>query len=317
MRLRLCALICVFWNVVSTDGQARTADGVDCKSISVAFQSPEPEVWITSQSIVVRGTSSGPAQMGVSVNGVAAILDLSHAGTAADPFRWVATIRPAEPGMVLLRAKATVPDCAAYETVRPVAYRPLPRGVELRAYPSSGAAPLDVELQLDGPPTRLRSIKRYEMDWDGDGKFESTAEAMPAATLFELPGIREARVQITDGEGQTEVLTVPVAVESFESVNRLLQELWREFTDALKREDIEGALALMLDDATRAKYRGPLRLIRPTLAVFASEIGTIDAVYIRGGVGHYILTRRIKGETFGYPVYFQRRADGIWRLVQF
>jgi hypothetical protein len=315
MRLGWCALICVLWNASSIEGQTRTGEGVDCQSIHVAFASRGPEMPITSQSIVVRGTSSGPAQMGVSVNGVAAILDLSHAGTAADPFPWVATVQPAEPGMVLLRARATVPNCAAYDAVRSVEYAPRLHLVELRAYPSSGAAPLDVELQLDGPPAQLSS-KRYEIDWDGDGKFESTTEAMPARTLFERPGIREVRVRITVGEGKTEV-TVPVAVESFEIVNRLLQALWSEFTDALEREDIDGALALMLDDATRAKYRGPLRLIQRSLAAFAAEIGTIDAVYIQGGVGYYILTRRIEGETFGYPVYFQRRADGLWRLVQF
>ena len=73
----------------------------------------------------------------------------------------------------------------------------------------------------------------------------------------------------------------------------------------------------MAGQKEREKYSTPLMLITPSLPQFAADIATIRPVYVRGDVAHYLLTRTIDGVVRGYPVYFTRGTDGLWKLVQF
>ena len=66
--------------------------------------SPLPENEIVSEpSLFVTGTLTGVGDTGLSINGVPAALDLSHGGTVADPYRWVAEV-PAQAGPIAITA---------------------------------------------------------------------------------------------------------------------------------------------------------------------------------------------------------------------
>src|SRR5688500_1521899 len=70
----------------------------------VTIESPRPNAIIAGSAIYVRGTAVARADdIGIVVNGVVAEIDLDHAGTIRDPFRWFAAVT-AETGRVKLKA---------------------------------------------------------------------------------------------------------------------------------------------------------------------------------------------------------------------
>ncbi|HYR27606.1 MAG TPA: hypothetical protein VEU30_04030, partial [Thermoanaerobaculia bacterium] len=105
--------------------------------------------------------------------------------------------------------------------------------------------------------------------------------------------------------------------QSFASMDRLLRSVWSGFVDVLAAGDPDASLEWLAGEATRAKYRGPLRLIEARLPELAASLRTLYAVSIGGDTAHYLVTRPEEGRTFGYHVYFARDARGLWKVVQF
>ncbi|HEX8155412.1 MAG TPA: hypothetical protein VF698_19920, partial [Thermoanaerobaculia bacterium] len=84
----------------------RRVDASACSGIIVNFTAPAALAMVNAHTIVVTGTTTGTREVGVTVNSFPADIDLEHAGTAADPFRWAANVS-AEPGTVTLTAVAS------------------------------------------------------------------------------------------------------------------------------------------------------------------------------------------------------------------
>jgi hypothetical protein len=108
-----------------------------------------------------------------------------------------------------------------------------------------------------------------------------------------------------------------VEADSLAFVDGIVRAQWQRFLGRLAVRDVEGALKLFAGDKEREKYRAPLELILPSLPQFAAEIANLRLIYVRGDVAHYYATRTIDGVVHGYPVYFVRGNDGVWKLVQF
>ena len=189
--------------------------------------------------------------------------------------------------------------------------------MELQAVPSSGTAPLDVDFQIRTAPGQ--HIAKYELDLDGDGTFETVSGTLPQplAHHYDSPGLHLVSVRATDSNGQVTVSSAPVEVDSFAVVDAIIQTRWSAFRALLAAGRIDDALAFFAGDAEREKYRGPLQLIQPTLPEFAADMATIRPIYVRGDIAYYLLTRTINGTTQGFPVYFNRGTDGLWKIVQY
>ncbi|HEY0372360.1 MAG TPA: hypothetical protein VGD79_10180 [Thermoanaerobaculia bacterium] len=297
----------------------RLADESLCADagVTIAITSPADGDAIGSAPLLIRGVASGGRDTGVTVNGMPVFLDTTHAGSSTDPYVWVATLNVV-PGPVTLEAVAAAPNGSTASDSVTVSYAP-PQDevVEVSAFPERGTAPLDVQFVVTARTPR--PVVRYELDLDGDGTFETVKTTLeePVPFRYAQPGVTEIAVRAIDDRGTVMSSSTVVEVSSLAAVDAIVQARWRNFLARLTSRDVEGALALLAGQKERDKYRAPLTLIAPSLPQFAAEIATIRPVYVRGEVAHYLLTRTIDGVVHGYPVYFTRGSDGVWKLVQF
>ncbi len=92
--------------------------------------------------------------------------------------------------------------------------RPRPEGspsVTATASPATGNAPLNVT--LGGSVVGGAAIVRYEWDFDGDGTYDSSSTASPAASHgYTAAGVFGATLRVTDALGQTSADSIAIEV---------------------------------------------------------------------------------------------------------
>jgi hypothetical protein len=301
---------------VVTVALRRRLDASACVAApQVAFVTPATGALINAATLVATGTTTGPPDVGVNVNGIAAQMDLEHRGTAANPYLWAAELTP-DAGTVELIATATTGTGARGTANRMVVFAPAVGAPELRAEPDGGLAPLSVTFRLS---ESLEGAARYEADLDGDGVYEISSVAPPQlATTYATPGLRVASVRVTLQDGSSRVASEVVSAQSFSSLDTLFTAIWRRFLGSIAAQDIDGALTQVVDRATRDKYRGALTYIFTLLPIYAASVQSFRPMELGGDSAHYLLIRKHQnGDEYGYHVYFIRDADGVWKIVQF
>lgn len=292
----------------------------ESKAVTVRIDTPVNNTVIRTASLVVTGVVTAPSSnVRVTVNGIGAEIDLSHAGTKSDPYRWVASLTPAQ-GKVKIKARAFIPkegtpDDEHPASTRHVDFLPSVAALEVNATPVSGLVPLDVT--FDVKVDNLGNITRFRADFDGNGTYDLDTTTLPASIThrYAIAGTYAARFLITTATGEHSG-SVTVVVNGLDSTDAALREVWNGFADALKAGDIATALTFFADAQTQEHYRPVLELIQPSLSTFASEIQLVGPVWITNRAAHYLLTRVENGETHGYHLYLARMGDGSWKIVK-
>ena len=303
---------------VVTVALRRRADASACNagSLLVTFSTPASGALIDTAEMIVTGTTTGTRDVGVTVNGIAAKIDLEHQGTSADPFRWAASLTPDLSGVVTLAATATVGSGVQGTATRFVTFAPASGAPSLRAEPAEGLAPLFVRFRL---AEEVAGATLYEADLDGDGVYEISSATRPQlTTTYATTGVRVASVRVTMPDGSRRTASALANIQSLAALDALFNSIWQRFLASLAAQDIEGALTRIVDGSTRVKYRGALTYIFPRLPSYAASVQSFRPMELGGDSAHYLLIRRhTDGEDFGYHVYFAKDADGVWKIVQF
>jgi len=282
----------------------------------IAITAPAAGATITSPILTAEGTVTGSADEGVSVNGVPALIERAHAGTDADPLRWVAEV-PANAGQVTITATVTTPAGQQATATRSVTFAPDTEGMKLR--PSSTAAITgdEITFQLLDVPSSARTLAA---DLDGDGVFEISqpvTTALPKA-VYANAGLRHVAMRAIDAGGATAATADTwIGVDDIVTLDAILRARWSAFRDAFSRNDADGAAALMVPGHTRARYGDAIERLKPHLPEIATEMAVIHTSYVRGDYARYLITRNEDGADMGYSIYFLRCADGVWRIAQF
>jgi hypothetical protein len=289
-------------------GESACAAGV-----AINILTPAADTILNDRQVLLSGTVSGGTDLGVTVNGVVAVVQFDAAGTQADPFHWTATIVPSE-GNVTLSAVATNGGGATAEDHRNVAFAPDPHNFTVAAFPSSGPAPLTVTFTT----SPLGGVSQAQIDYDGDGVFEFSGPLPNQAQhTYSSPGQRVVHWRITRADGTFGSGSAIVTVQSFAAIDAVLTKQWNGFADTLATGDIERALTFLAADDVRYRYRGPITLIRENLARYAAGIRDIHPVFINDRLANYLLIRNENGSRRAYHIYFVPDANGIWKIAQF
>jgi hypothetical protein len=297
---------------------------VDSVHGQVKIDTPVKNSVVAAPSLLVTGTVvSSKRYIGVTVNDVAAFVDLAHTGTKNDPFRWTAVLDvPAGP--VKLKARlhrgdqvGQADDGDAGAAVVHVDFAPVAKTLVLEPGTASGITPLDVTFSatFDRPD----EVARFEIDYDGDGTWDQTATSIPEDLVmrYATPGIRIATARVTREDGTVSTATSVIHAQTYQTENALVKEVWSGFRRSLASGNVDAVMPWFAADSVREKYRRPLETIQATLPAFAEGIASIDAIWIRAGMAHYLSTRVENGRTTGYHVYFARDAKGLWKVLQF
>jgi len=191
-----------------------------------------------------------------------------------------------------------------------------PAGLDLRVFPPGGPAPLTVTFHLQNRTGR--TLVRYELDTDDNGTadLDTAVFDQPQAT-YNAAGLYRARLRATDDQGQVYEATSLVPVMSHAEINAQLQATWAGMKSALRSGDIPAALPFF-HSGVRGKYDLILRSIAPEkLADIDRYLADAFPVEIGHNGAEYEIRRMRDGELYGYPLWFRRDADGIWRLWMF
>src|SRR5713101_2775636 len=191
----------------------------DCKPLeregrqpSISILSPVNRSNLADEQVFVSGTFSGPANTGVTVNGVASFTD-GH-------FFYANNV-PLAKGRNTIEAVATTPEGKHAES-RVVIEATGTLVLQLSTTPDSGLNKLSATFTfVFFTSTPIRSIA---MDFDGDGVVDISS-ANPASALqftYSNPGLYVAKLRLTDAKGDTYERVFAVQVLDASAHDRLM-----------------------------------------------------------------------------------------------
>ncbi len=107
----------------------------------------------------------------------------------------------------------------------------LPPLAHIEANPAGGDAPIIVTFISDGSEDPDGEIVKYEWDFDGDGIFDLDTELMPYGLYeFEVAGVYESAVRVTDDGGLTDIATIEITINEPQN-QPPVAEFWFYFVD--------------------------------------------------------------------------------------
>jgi hypothetical protein len=246
------------------------------------------------------------SQLGVTVNGVPALVDGTHFAGFAPVDSSVQSLTAEAHDFTGARARDTI----GVTVTGSVQGTP----VMLRSSPSGGMAPLTVGFGLSS----LVAVSQVALDADGDGTADIQGATLEGQTFtYPRPGVYTPTARVTDAQGQVHTAVTLVQVLDPVALDAQLQAVWSGFKAAVRAGDLARAAQFLHSD-TRDAYQAQLALLNSsTLATIDQIITTIDLVEVGFGGAEYEMLRVRDGQTLSFAVWFQLDQDGLWRLRRF
>jgi PKD repeat protein len=273
--------------------------------LGVQITNPTPSI-LTVSRVLVSGTIASTAdEVGVGVNGIAAL---------AQGQQFVANGIPIVSGTNLLVATATN-ACGnqATSTVEVMGGTLTPPAVTVRVTPNSGVAPLSVTISTEvASPS---PIANYQWDFTSDGTVDASGpNAATVTTTYTQPGVFVAQVTATDSMGGHATGQIPILVLSPAAITSLLQGRWKGFSTALTAQDVQGAMSFISSSAAD-QFKQVFATLAKQLPQIGSTLGPITLVSITGGIAEFVTTRNQQGTAATYVMTFMQDTNGLWKIV--
>ena len=270
----------------------------------ITISEPADGATVAAGTLLVRGVADTlPANVGVSVNGVAALV----AGT-----QWAVEI-PVRADVNEVVAAATLADgteATARITVNASAPEP---AVTLRAEPNGGLAPLGVTWRVASRADR--PLVRFELDPTGDGTYGAPTVVLDGArSTYSAASLMFPTLRATDDQGQVYLARTVLQVDDPSSATARFQSLWSSFTARLLAGDQDAALA-HLTPGLRPQLAMLFQSLGTDLSTIASGFPSIDLIDQVADVAETALIQVEHDTPYLYFIYFRRDNRGRW-LIQ-
>lgn len=281
--------------------------GIGAGPLNVSIVAPLDSATIQSNTVVVRGSLSGPVDAGVSVNGEPAIV-LENGAT-----RTFSALVSLTLGANTIIATATRPNGESV-TAQVQVTSASSTAFEVTAAPASGPAPLSLMFHIR--EFSEDEIARTDIDLQNDGSvdIETPRSDRYIPATYTQAGYFEARVVITTKTGQVTTSMVPVSVQTNSQLDLQIQRTWSAIREALQNADATTALQYFTADA--AERYGPVfeQIGVSELPSVAAALTTITIGKVSGRLVECVLIRNVSGADQAFLVSFSRGGDGVWRL---
>jgi hypothetical protein len=270
-------------------------------SVAITIDSPANGATINGDSVTVSGSFQGPANTGVTVNGIPA---------AVSGNTFTALNVPLQAGANNLTAVATTLDLqSATRTVTVSSTGPA--SIQVVASPAQDIAPLDVTFTVNNRTDK--GLLVIKADFEGTGSFAYLSPSQPMSHRYTVPKTYQAQFIVTDATGKNYPQTVTIAVQDPARVDQTLRATWSGFASALVARDAAKARQYF-NTQGQAKYGPVLDTLQPSLPQIAASFSDLQMMSLRGDVGEYVVNRVIDGVNRAFFIYFLRDTDGVWRL---
>ena len=269
-------------------------------SLKVLF--PLKGAAVSDTTVLVSGTFQGPANTGITVNGVVA---------AQNGEQFMAQV-PLQPGdnTVTVTATTTTGEVTT-ETLNVVSADANP--IQVGASATGGMAPLTVNFTVQN--NTGNAINKIEADFNGDGTadFSTTDPAAVLQFIYTTPGIYQTRFSITDAQNVVTERTVMIEVQDATKIDQLLKAQWNGMNSALVAGDKATVLSF-LNNQAKEKYGPIFDVLLPDMPAIIGSYSAAQTMSITQDIGEYAINRTIDGVNSLFLIYFLRDVDGVWRL---
>ncbi|MCU7918683.1 MAG: hypothetical protein KZQ95_10040 [Candidatus Thiodiazotropha sp. (ex Epidulcina cf. delphinae)] len=293
---------------IGNDADFHPNDPVSGPPSQISVIEPMDGADIDAGYVIVKGTVDGPANTGVTVNGIVA-------ERSGEPYGSEFTARvPLEEGANELQVTATTlsrRQVSQTLTVNRASASPIRFFVSER----NGLAPLENRLSLVNEGAS--PIVQVDIDYEGDGGIDETLVddfERDLVYLYETEGFYFPTAIVTDADGLQHSLTQVVSVVTEESILAQLENHWSDMNSALT----DGNLGLALEHIGMSRSEQYGRLFRYLLPKMPEIVASYSALHVNNlAMDHASVhvVRSINGENQVFTISFNQDIFGVWRII--
>lgn len=271
--------------------------------LQLAITAPAVGANIPGDVLNVFGTVQAPANTGITVNGVPAVLSGGQ---------WVANNLSLAPGASTLTVTATTSGGLTATRTLNVS-RAGSSSLILNATPTAvGVVPLAVTFEYQFlSQTAPQSLR---IDYSGSGNFVDVSD--PAATLsytYSTPGIYVVTLILTDANYVQCQAQLGVVVQDAEQLDALFQGIWGDMTTALVNGNKPAAMN-KLDYTAQQNYGSAFDVLLPQMRQIVSTFSPLLRSSISASTSEYAVIRPLPVGGNLFFIYFIKDQNGVWRL---
>ncbi|MCU7936841.1 MAG: hypothetical protein KZQ99_18540 [Candidatus Thiodiazotropha sp. (ex Dulcina madagascariensis)] len=293
---------------IGNDADFHPNDPVNGDPPRISVIEPMDDADIDAGYVIVKGTVDGPANTGVTVNGIVA-------ERSGEPYGSEFTARvPLEEGANELQVTATTlsrRQVSQTLTVNRISASPIRFFVSER----NGFAPLENRLSLVSEGAS--PIVQVDIDYEGDGGIDETLVddfERDLLYLYETEGLYFPTVIVTDADGLQHSLTQVVNLVSEARILAQLENHWSGMNSALN----DGNLGLALEHVSVSrseKYGRLFTYLLPKMPEIIASYSQFHIDYLAMDHAFVHVVRTIGGENRVFTVGFNQDIFGVWRII--
>lgn len=271
--------------------------------LRLTITTPAAGANIPGDVVNVFGTVQAPANTGITVNGVPAVLSGGQ---------WVANNLSLAPGASTLTVTATTSGGLTATRTLNVS-RAGSSSLILNATPTAvGVLPLAVTFEYQFlSQTAPQSLR---IDYSGSGNFVDVSDPTAALSyMYSTPGIYVVTLILTDANYVQYQAQLGVVVQDVEQLDALFQGIWGDMTTALVGGNKAAAMNELGSVAVQ-KYGQVFDALMSDMPSIVKGFSPLLRSSLSGVVAEYAIVRTQNGKRMLYFLYFVKDGDGIWRL---
>jgi len=279
-------------------------------AIGLTVDSPRNGDTIDAPVVNVQGsfTNVGGQEIGITVNGVVALIDGQ---------RFVANQVPLQPGANTITVRAVDAEARSAEARIDLSADTSQPRIHLSVTTLSGLAPLETDLTIHSPAQLTSS--QVTVDGPADAQVIQN-DAGHYSLVFDAPGLYAVSAAAADAQNSAYSDSIVLQVLDRNAVDSLLRKKWGDMKAKLAAGDIQGALSYYSAE-TRAIHEEIFTALADQLPEIAAEMRDIELVSIEDGFANYRIARsevhQGKSYEITYDVYFACGLDGLWKIFRF
>jgi hypothetical protein len=287
---------------VDPAGNASTATlRLTLSALTVGISSPLNGASLSADHVAVSGTFQGPANSGITVNGVVA----SIRGNT-----FIVPSVPLQAGVNTISATVSATNQgSATQSVTVTSSGPAP--MDVVAGPAQGIGPLTITFTVNNRTGN--AITSIQADFLGTGFFINIGTNPQISRVFTAPGTFQANFIITDSTGATFRPSAVYVIDDATQIDQTLRSIWSGFMRALSAGDASQA-AQYFNAGAQRKYGPVLSRLQPNLPGIVASFTAPQVASVSSDLGEYVVGRTINGVKQIFFIYFLRDVDGVWRL---
>ncbi|MEW8525507.1 MAG: PKD domain-containing protein [Candidatus Thiodiazotropha endolucinida] len=263
---------------------------------------------IESSYVIVKGSVDGPANIGVTVNGIVAERVGENHGS-----QFIAWVPLAEGANEIEVLATTLSRQQVSHTLS--VNRVGSSQVQFFVSESSGLTPLENRLSLINEGAS--PIAQVDIDYQGDGSIDETLVddfERDLQYVYNTEGIYYPTVIVTVEDGMQYTLTQVVNAVSEAYILAELEDHWSSMNNAL----INGNLGLALEHiaiSRSEKYRRQFTYLLPGMSEIIASYSPLYIESLSPDHAFVHVVRNIDGENRVFTIGFNQDIFGVWRII--